>query len=389
MAFGEILKQKRLELGWTREDVAARLNMRTCIVETLETENLKRIVAPTYGRGYIRNYCRELGIDPRPLEEDYLAMVEAHTFGATPAPVSHPDVHGLPERPVEPIHTGAHRTLPPTGGDHPPRRSGHTLVASAEASSSAVPQPQMPPVATSFSAPQDGSAEAAAAAPAAKKPLPKVVPVSALATSPQEEQPFVLQGDPLPSAAAPTKRTTPPPVPATPPAETPPPPKKEPARPSALGTFLNEKNKRPHREVSQPLPAATPAEPTQNIFGPQHPVPNPPNPQVGFILALFGSLFKGIAAIGPLVARLFVHRPKVRRMNDSQEPFFFKQIRIKLLVGCLLAVFATFVVFAFRYVFRMSADAETENGLSGTPVASGKPFEPRPIDTPPPLPYFK
>lgn len=387
MAFGDILKQKRLELGWTREDVAARLNMRTCIVEILETENLKRIVAPTYGRGYIRNYCRELGIDPRPLEEDYLAMVEAHTVGTTPAPISHPDVHGLPERPVEPIHTGAHRTLPPTGGDHTPRRSGHTLVASAEASSSAVPQPQMPPVATSFTAPQGGTAEPEAA-PVTKKPLPKVVPVSALTGNTPDEQPFVLRGDSLPPAP-PSNRTTPPPVPATPPTSEAVPPKKESARPSAVGTFLSEKNKRPHREVTQPLSKATASEPPQNIFGPQHPVPNPPNPQVSFILALFGSLFKGIVAIGPMVAHLFVRRPKVRRMNDSQEPFFPKQVRIKLVVGCLLTLFATFLIFAFRYVFRMSADAETESGLSGTPVASDKPFEPRQIGTPPPLPYFK
>ncbi len=77
MAFGEILKQKRLEYGWTREYIAERMNMRTCFVEMLETENLKRIVAPAYGRGYIRNYCRELGIDSKPLEADYNALLAA------------------------------------------------------------------------------------------------------------------------------------------------------------------------------------------------------------------------------------------------------------------------------------------------------------------------
>ena len=116
MAFGEILKQKRLEHGWTREYVAERMNMRSCFIEMLETENLKRIVAPAYGRGYIRNYCRELGIDSKPLEADYDALLAAEGRGNDLGPVSHPNVRGLPEKPHEPIHTGARRTPPPPGG---------------------------------------------------------------------------------------------------------------------------------------------------------------------------------------------------------------------------------------------------------------------------------
>ena len=54
-----------------------------------------------------------------------------------------------------------------------------------------------------------------------------------------------------------------------------------------------------------------------------------------------------------------------------------------MLVGLLLV---TGLVFAFRYVFRMSEAAEAEVGLSGTPAP--KAFAPRALGEPP-APYFK
>ena len=338
MAFGEILKQKRLEHGWTREYIAERMNMRTCFVEMLETENLKRIVAPAYGRGYIRNYCRELGIDPQPLVADYNALLAAEGAAADRGPVSHPVVRGLPEKPHEPIHTGAHRTLPPKEGPKvTTAASGHKLVASAEALFTAVPKPEMPPVSVEPEPPQPARAPEEPAAPAA-------------------EEPFTLQGDTLPQAA-----------------------KAAPPLRSALASLVTEQP--PRHQVPRPLPERAETPHTgASIFGPQHPVKDPTSPW----MATCAAIGKRVSGCVVRVVQL-AHRPKVRRLADCEERFWTPRRMAQALVMLGLLLCLTLFIFAFRYVFRMSAAAESEASLS-EPAATV--FSPRPV-APPPAPYFK
>ena len=343
MAFGEILKQKRLEHGWTREYIAERMNMRTCFVEMLETENLKRIVAPAYGRGYIRNYCRELGIDSKPLEEDYNALIAAEGRGNDLGPVSHPNVRGLPEKPLEPIHTGAHRTLPPKEDPAAIHVStGHKLVASAEALSSAVPKPAMPPVSTDTTvSPAPESADI--------PPVDTPAPHSPIAQA--AEEPFTLRGDELPRR------------PATPVLDPTPAPK-------------------PRTAVRQALPVRAPMPgPQSSIFGPQHPVKDPTSPWLGSLLSA------GKAIVGSVNALIrLITRPKVRRLDAESAPFFTPR-RIAQMSAMLVGLFIiTGLIFAFRYVFRMSEAAEVEVGLSG--AQASKVFTPRSLGEPP-TPYFK
>lgn len=333
MAFGEILKQKRLEHGWTREYVAERMNMRSCFIEMLETENLKRIVAPAYGRGYIRNYCRELGIDSKPLEADYDALLAAEGRGNDLGPVSHPNVRGLPEKPHEPIHTGARRTLPPK--DTPAPRhvsSGHKLVSSAEALFTAVPKPEMPPVSTE-----------AASVPAPESDSPRA-DLTNLAQG--SEEPFTLRGDELPLS---------------------------PAEPTPA--------QKPRTAIRQALPVrAQTLGPQTAIFGPQHPVKDPTSPWIASLIAA------GKAIVGSVNALIrLVTRPKVRRMAEHEAPFFTPRRIAQMCVMLVGMILVTGLVFAFRYVFRMSEAAEAEIGLSGTPA---KAFAPR-LLADPPAPYFK
>lgn len=342
MAFGEILKQKRLEHGWTREYIAERMNMRTCFVEMLETENLKRIVAPAYGRGYIRNYCRELGIDPKPLEADYNALLAAEGRGDNLGPVSHPNVRGLPEKPHEPIHTGAHRTLPPKEDPSAIHTStGHKLVASAEALASAVPKPEMPPVSTDTTS---------SPAPESVAIPPVDTPPSPLANLAQTaEEPFTLRGDELPRRPA---------------APQPPAPK-------------------PRTAIRQALPSRAPTPGSQgSIFGPQHPVKDPTSPWIGSLLSAGKALVGSVNAL----IRLFTRR-KVRRIDADSAPFFTPR-RIAQMAAMLVGlILVTGLVFAFRYVFRMSEAAEAEVGLS-TSAPAPKAFAPRSLGEPP-APYFK
>lgn len=337
MALGEILKQKRLARNWTREYVAERTHLMARVIEALETENFRKIPAPVYGRGFIRQYCALLEIDPQPLLDEYAAAVSG---GSGRTAVTRPAVHDLPARPVEPIHTGGHKTLPPKEKTPPaPIASTHKSVAPAEDSFTAVPKPEM--------CPQAGP----------PAPAPAQTPLSAgpasVAPSPakaEEPETFTLDGGAIPPE---------PPVPA-----------KKPRRATEGRAALADLSVRPAAAHGQ------------GIFGPQHPVPDPVSPSMRTLRSLGATVMR-------LCATLVTHltRPKVRRMGDAHpEPLLSRRTlqRMACVVGVLLAL--TFVALVFRYVFRLSSTAESELGVAAVPAAGD--FSPRPV-APPPPPYFK
>lgn len=335
MAFGETLRQKRIEHGWTKEYVAERTHMMVRTIDALEAEHLKKIPAPIYGRGFIKQYCALLSIDPQPLVDDYMRAVSGDRH---PQPVTRPAVHDLPERPPEPIHTGARRTLPPKPvpvAAEPSPTPRHKLVEPAEATFTAVPKPEGFP-----------------------KP-PSVVPAP---------EPFVLDGGAVPEPSQPAGRSTPESMPLT-------------GRAALADRFAPAPKRR--REVIPSPTTRTAAAPraSGSIFGPQHPVPDPPNPQMRSLLAAFTGL-------GHLIrdAVRKTIRPKVRRMGNRPEPFLTRRLFSQALFVFLSLLGLTLLVFAFRYVFLASAGAERE--ISPTGVSTVPRFEPRPV-APPPAPYFK
>ncbi len=52
MAFGEVLRNARVQRGLTPSDVAESTHLLVQIVEDLEREDFRRVAAPIYGRGY-------------------------------------------------------------------------------------------------------------------------------------------------------------------------------------------------------------------------------------------------------------------------------------------------------------------------------------------------
>ncbi len=337
MAFGEILRKKRTELGYTKEYISERTHLMVRIIDALEAENHKHIPAAIYGRGFIRQYCALLNIDPQPLLEDYARQ----TGSPHVKQVTHPTPQDLPSKPLDPIHTGARRTLPPKKETTEPVIKTHKHVESAEASFTSVPKPEV----------------SIAVAPEPEPPAPA---------------PLSLESDTLPFE--------------TPPAPAPAP---EPAPSTGRAALLNhlEKPARPRKDVTAPR-APEPLRPRpikggNSIFGPQRPTPDPPSPQQG-LFRLVGQKF---AAVGTKIKGLFsgATRPKVERLNTSDEPLLNKQTFLRALTIFAILTILTLLVFAFRYVFRQSATAETENTLSGeTPMGE---FTIRPVK--PPTPYFK
>lgn len=60
---GEILRQKREELGWSQAQVAQSLNLSGRIIEQLEAGNYQQMPGHTFTRGYIKAYGKLLGLD--------------------------------------------------------------------------------------------------------------------------------------------------------------------------------------------------------------------------------------------------------------------------------------------------------------------------------------
>lgn len=72
MEFGETLRAAREAKGLSCSEVAEATNMVKSVVEDLENENFSRIVAPIYGRGFVKLYCEAVGIDSAPMIECFM-----------------------------------------------------------------------------------------------------------------------------------------------------------------------------------------------------------------------------------------------------------------------------------------------------------------------------
>ncbi len=340
MAFGEILRNKRLKLGWTQEYISERTHMMCRTIEALETEDLKKIPAAIYGRGFIRQYCAVLGLDPQPLVEEYMAIVG----GTVPhRPVTRPTVREIPAQPIAPIHTGGRKTLPPKedepapGSHHP----GHKLVTPAEDSFTAVPIPE-------DSRPWAGQ--------------PKETPVPEVGAKPLPEP---TQG-PEPTSE-------------------PEPEAEPPARPRDLFAPAPKRRREVQpTEAVQRYRSGTEAAPTgRPIFGPQHPVADPEESRLATVASIGKKAASGVASIFAKAKR-----PKVRRLSENAPtPLLTQRQLIKILLIFLTLVFLTVLVFGFRYVFRRTAAEQPPMDLGQEPAAA-EVYTPTPVAAPP-EPFFR
>lgn len=71
MGLGKELRNARLKKKLTASEVAAATRMKVQIVEDIEREDFSRIAAPIYGKGFIKLYAEHVGLDPKPLVDEY------------------------------------------------------------------------------------------------------------------------------------------------------------------------------------------------------------------------------------------------------------------------------------------------------------------------------
>ena len=76
VSYGARLASQRQSVGLSVTDVAAELRLHPNQVRAIEQEDLARLPAPAYVRGFIRSYARMLKIDASPLLSDLNAKLE-------------------------------------------------------------------------------------------------------------------------------------------------------------------------------------------------------------------------------------------------------------------------------------------------------------------------
>ncbi|HEV7500954.1 MAG TPA: helix-turn-helix domain-containing protein [Vicinamibacteria bacterium] len=74
---GPDLKRFRESRGIPLREIAAASKVGVRFLEYIEAERVEVLPAPVYLRGFVQEYARVVGLDPRPTAESYLARVNA------------------------------------------------------------------------------------------------------------------------------------------------------------------------------------------------------------------------------------------------------------------------------------------------------------------------
>jgi len=149
--FGKTLREAREAKGYSISQLAEITHILSHIIDQLEREDFSNIVAPIYGRGFVKLYCEAVGLETKPFVEAFMAIYNGEQPPAhenvvppreeppaadeeAPAPVAPP----MPEAPREaasepprmaspnifdaPPPAATAFDLPPREDDAPPRR---------------------------------------------------------------------------------------------------------------------------------------------------------------------------------------------------------------------------------------------------------------------------
>ena len=211
--FGKTLRDAREAKGISISQIAETTHMLSSIVQDLENEDFTRIVAPIYGRGFVKLYCEVVGLDPKPLVAEFMEIYNgnrvpsirerASAAPAEPVPAPAP----IPESPpiARPIPAPVSVDVPAAAPVPEP-----TVTATPEPSPVAVP----PPVAPAATAPEQVSFSQTLAIPeppptpeppsAPEPPMPDFGPLF----NPEPPPPTAKPSAPWPIPAEPTPATT-------------------------------------------------------------------------------------------------------------------------------------------------------------------------------------
>ncbi len=157
--FGYTLRTAREAKGMSIKQVAEATHMMVQVVEGLENEDFARIVAPIYGRGFVKLYCETVGLDPKPLVAAFMELYSGNRSPAVaprqaePSPVVPPAGVPPPEPPPAPSPAIEQPLKPPTAETidepmaEPPSTSEPSPFITEEPLPEPQPEPPPPPIA--------------------------------------------------------------------------------------------------------------------------------------------------------------------------------------------------------------------------------------------------
>ena len=97
--FGKTLRTARESKGLTTGQIAEKTHMMVQMVEGLEREDFSKIVAPIYGRGFVKLYCEAVGLEPKPLVDAFMEIYS----GNRGASAAKPEPSAPPQPPAKPV----------------------------------------------------------------------------------------------------------------------------------------------------------------------------------------------------------------------------------------------------------------------------------------------
>ena len=87
--FGKTLRSAREAKGYTVSQIAEMTHLKSSAVEGLENEDFSMIAAPIYGRGFVKLYCEAVGLEPKPLVDEFMAIMNGeHEIAIKERPVT-------------------------------------------------------------------------------------------------------------------------------------------------------------------------------------------------------------------------------------------------------------------------------------------------------------
>ena len=106
--FGKTLRSAREAKGYTVSQIAEITHLKSQIIDGLENEDFSMIAAPIYGRGFVKLYCEAVGLEPKPLVDEFMAIMNGeHEIAIKERPVAEPPVASEPPPPPPPTPTSA------------------------------------------------------------------------------------------------------------------------------------------------------------------------------------------------------------------------------------------------------------------------------------------
>ena len=106
--FGKTLRSAREAKGYTVSQVAEMTHLKSSAVEGLENEDFSMIAAPIYGRGFVKLYCETVGLEPKPLVDEFMAIMNGEReITIKERPVTESPVAAEPPPPPPPAPTPA------------------------------------------------------------------------------------------------------------------------------------------------------------------------------------------------------------------------------------------------------------------------------------------